>query len=861
MRNLGSARFGVAVLALMAAGALAGCSQARPGSASATAAPEMAQPVAVADKVPMAEGPGTAHPEKWPSGNWPIAKDPAVEARIAALIAQMTVEEKVGQVVQADIGSVTPADAKQYHLGSILNGGNSAPGNDEFAAPAKWLALADAYYDVSVDKSGGRIGIPIIWGTDAVHGHSNIVGATLFPHNVGLGAANDVEMMGRIAKATALEIRSTGMEWTFAPTVTVPQDIRWGRAYEGYSEDPKLVASYVGKFIRGLQGEPGGAPMLKGPHVLASTKHFLADGGTDEGRDQGDAKISEEALRDIHGVPYVEAIDAGVQTIMASFSSWNGVKMTGNKSLLDGVLKQRMKFGGFIVSDWNAHGQVEGCTNSSCPQAINAGLDMYMAPDTWKPLYNSLVAQAKDGTIPMARLDDAVGNILRVKIRAGLFEAGRPSTRPYAGRYELLGSAEHRALSREAVRKSLVLLKNDTGILPLRPQSKILVAGDGADDIGRQSGGWTLTWQGTGFGNDKFPGATSIWSGINQAVKSAGGTATLSADGSFKTRPDAAIVVFGETPYAEFQGDIKNAMLKPENAGPIATMKKLKAQGIPVVAVFISGRPMFVNSAINASDAFVAAWLPGSEGGGLSDMLFRVKDGRVRYDFSGKLSFSWPMTADVKGAKLFPLGYGLSYGAPKRVGMLSEESGIADTAGSAGIFFDKGVPASSWSLQVSSPEAGITRITSTPVSAAAGRVQVTAIDYLTQEGARRFIWRGDGAASVEMATQAPIDIDRESNADILVLMTMRIDGKPTAPIMLSSTCGANCASEINADQLASLPIGTWKTVGVPLKCFANRGTDMKKVDVPIRLTTSGKLDMSLSRVALGTVSDMVISCK
>jgi beta-glucosidase len=847
---------GAALMAL----AVSGCTMERPKTASDAAAPMDAKPMAEKPSA-VAEAPGTAHPELWPTGNWPTSRNPAVEARIAALISNMTIEEKVGQVVQADIGSVTPAEAKEYHLGSILNGGNSAPGNDEYAPAQKWLELADSFYDASVDKSDGRIAIPILWGTDAVHGHSNIVGATLFPHNVGLGAANDVDLIGRIAKATALEIRTTGMEWTFAPTVTVPQDIRWGRAYEGYSEDPKLVASYVGRFIRGLQGEPGGGPLLKGPYVMASTKHFLADGGTEEGRDQGDAKISEAELRDIHGLPYVEAINAGVQTIMVSFSSWNGKKMTGNKSLLTGVLKERMRYDGFIISDWNAHGQVEGCTNSSCPQAINAGLDMYMAPDTWKPLYKSLVTQAKDGTIPMARLDDAVGNILRVKINAGLFEAGRPSSRPYAGKYEILGSPEHRALAREAVRKSLVLLKNDTGVLPLRPQSNILVAGDGADDIGKQSGGWTLTWQGTGFGNDKLPGATSLWAGINQAVKAAGGSATLSPDGSFTKRPDSAIVIFGETPYAEFQGDLKNAMLKPENAGPLATMKKLKAQGIPVVAVFISGRPMFVNPALNASDAFVAAWLPGSEGGGLSDVLFRKKDGSIQHDFTGKLSFSWPMTADVKGSKLFPLGYGQSYAAPKKLGKISEESGIAEDSISTDLYFKNGSPSASWSLQVSSPEAGITRITSTPVAAAAGRVQVTAVDHEIQEGARRFVWRGDGPASVELATQAPINIDRESNADILVLMTVRIDGKPTAPVRLSTTCGSNCGSEIVTDQFANLPLGQWKTVAVPLKCLANRGTDMKKVDVPIRLTTSGKFDMSLSKVALGTVSDMVISCK
>lgn len=804
--------------------------------------------------------PTAVHPEIWPQANWPYAKNAEVESRIEALLARMSIEEKVGQVVQADIASVTPDDARQYHLGSILNGGNSAPGNDEFAPAEKWLALADAFYDASVDKTGGRTAIPIFWGTDAVHGHSNIVGATLFPHNVGLGAMNDPDLMEKIAKATALELRSTGIEWTFAPTITVPQDGRWGRAYEGYSQDPKLVSSYVGRFIKGLQGVPGDAPMLKGPYVLASTKHFLADGGTFEGRDQGDARISEEELRDIHGYPYIAAIDAGVQTIMASFSSWQGDKITGHKGLLTDVLKQRMRFGGFIVSDWNAHGQVAGCTNSSCPQAINAGLDMYMAPDTWKPLYHSLVAQVKDGTVPMSRLNDAVSNILRVKIRAGLFEAGRPSSRPYSGKFELLGKAEHRALAREAVRKSLVLIKNDRQLLPLKADSNILVAGDGADDIGRQSGGWTLTWQGTGMGNDKFPGATSIWKGINDAVVAAGGTAISSPDGSFTKRPDAAIVVFGETPYAEFQGDLNTLQLKPENQGPLATMRKLKAQGIPVVALFVTGRPLWVNREINASDAFVTAWLPGSEGAGVADLLFRGKDGKVAHDFQGRLSFTWPATADAQGAKLFPLGYGLSVTDNAVQKRLSEDSGIRDSGDTPGRYFDKGLPASSWSLIVTDGQADSTRITTVPVDAVSGRVRVSAVDHLTQEGARRFVSSGGGTSMIQLATHAPVDVSRETNGDVMLLMTAKFDARPDAPVKLSVRCGQQCRGEFAPRELFSPPIGKWQTFGIPLKCFAKAGADMSRLDAVFELSTVGELDLSISRIELGTVADEELRC-
>jgi beta-glucosidase len=802
----------------------------------------------------------TINAEKWPQANWPYAKDPVVESRIKNLLARMSVEEKVGQVIQADIASVTPQEAREFHLGSILNGGNSAPGNDEFAPAEKWLALADAFYDASVDKTGGRTAIPIFWGTDAVHGHSNIVGATLFPHNVGLGAMNDPDLMEKIAKATALELRSTGIEWTFAPTITVPQDGRWGRAYEGYSQDPKLVSTYVGRFIKGLQGAPGDSPILKGPYVLASTKHFIADGGTFEGRDQGDARISEEELRDIHGYPYVAAINAGVQTIMASFSSWQGEKITGHKGLLTDVLKQRMRFGGFIVSDWNAHGQIAGCTNSSCPQAINAGLDMYMAPDTWKPLYKSLVSQVNDGIVPMSRLDDAVANILRVKIRAGLFEAGRPSSRLYSGKFDLIGKTEHRNLAREAVRKSLVLIKNDGQLLPLKPASNILVAGDGADDIGRQSGGWTLTWQGTGVGNDKFPGATSILQAIREAASAAGGTVTHSPDGSFVKRPDVAIVVFGETPYAEFQGDLNTLQLKPENQGPLATMRKLKAQGVPVVGLFVTGRPLWVNREINASDAFVSLWLPGSEGGGVADMLFRDGDNDIAYDFQGRLSFTWPATADAQAAKLFPLGYGLSVHENRTMARLAENTGVNGSGDNAGRYFDKGLPASSWSLIVTDGQADSTRITTVPVDVMKGRVRVSAINYLTQEGARRFVFRGGGTSIIQLTTQIPVDVSRETTGDVLLLMTMRFDSQPDMPINLSVRCGQNCRGEIAPIGLVEKASGVWKTLGIPLKCFAKAQVNMTKIDTIMELSTIGKLDMSISKVELGTVADEIISC-
>jgi beta-glucosidase len=801
--------------------------------------------------------PGVAHPEIWPAYDYPVPESAETEARIADLIRRMTLEEKIGQLVQGDLCCVTPEDVRRYNLGSVLNGGNSGPGGDDLAPAEKWLEAADAFYEASVDTSDGGVGIPIVWGTDAVHGHSNIIGATLFPHNIGLGAMRDPELIERIGAATATEIRVTGQEWTFAPTVTVPQDFRWGRAYEGYSSDPALVSSYVGAMVRGLQGPPDGGSILARGKVIASTKHFLADGGTDRGVDQGDAKISEEELRDIHGAPYGPAIEEGVATVMASFSSWQGRKMTGNHSLLTGVLKERMDFGGFVVSDWNAHGQVEGCTNESCPQALLAGIDMYMAPDTWKAIYEDLLARARAGEIPQERIDEAVARILRVKMRLGLFEAGKPSSRPLSGQWELLGSPEHRALAREAVRKSLVLLKNQ-GALPIRPGGRLLVAGDGADDIARQSGGWTLTWQGTGVDNSHFPGATSLWEGLRQAVTAGGGTAELSPDGSFTQRPDAAVVVFGEKPYAEFQGDRASLQLDPELTAPYETMRRLKAQGIPVVAVMITGRPLYVNPALNAADAFVVAWLPGSEGAGLADVLIARPDGQPSFDFTGKLPAAWPRTADMAEGELFPFGYGLSYGSPASEWTPLPEDAGAAAAGDSRTFLAAGVPASSWSLHIVDPSqsGSQTRLTTFPAEALGGRARITVEEGAVQEGARRFRIAGDQAA-VSLDTFEPIDISRETNGDVMLLVTLRmVDAPDGAAIAMRSADGTLQMSPVELPESTGLV-----RYGLSLKCLRDKGLDMTTISSPLILATEGAADFLLTDVRLGTDAEAVLPCR
>jgi len=595
-----------------------------------------------------------------------VIADTDVESQVDEILSHLTLEQKVGQMIQAEIQHVTPEEVRKYQLGSVLNGGGSFPGQKKHASVQDWIELADAYFLASRDTSKGRSGIPVIWGTDAVHGHNNVIGATIFPHNIGLGAARDPDLARRIGEVTAREVAATGIDWTFAPTIAVVNDVRWGRTYESFSNRPELVASYAREIVKGIQG---GAEQLRreDTKIIATAKHFLGDGGTHRGVDQGDTRMPLDELLNVHGQAYVSAIEAGVQTVMASFNSWNGKKVHGSKYLLTEILKQEMDFDGFVISDWNGIEQVAGCEVNSCAEAINAGVDMIMVPEDWKATLQSTIRQAKSGEIPMSRIDDAVRRILRVKVRAGMFEKGAPSTREVVSE-GYVGHPEHRAIAREAVRKSLVLLKNDNELLPLDASQHVLVAGDGADNISKQTGGWTITWQGTENANSDFPGAISIYGGICNAVEAAGGTATLSEDGQYKERPDVAIVVFGENPYAEGDGDISSLEYQAKRKTDLDLIESFRAAGVPVVSVFLSGRPMSINREISASDAFVAAWLPGSEGEGVADLLLRDAQGGVIHDFTGKLPFNWPARELNKTndempvlANKFPRGYGLHY--------------------------------------------------------------------------------------------------------------------------------------------------------------------------------------------------------
>lgn len=596
-----------------------------------------------------------------------------LEKRVGAILAHMTTAQKVGQLIQVNMRMATPDDVRRYHLGSIMASGNSGPNGQEFGTPRQWLAAADAYYRASKDSRNGNVGVPVLFGFDAVHGANKIIGATLFPQNIGLGAARDLALVREVGADTAEEMRAAGIAWTFAPSVSVPQDLRWGRTYEGYAEDPALVARDARAAIEGLQGVPGTHAFLGAAHVIATAKHFIGDGATRDGVDRGNAAVSEARLRNVAAGSFVAAVDAGVQSVMVSLSRWHGLPVLANRSLLTGVLKERMRFGGIVLGDWDAQGQVPGCSVANCPQAFTNGADMLMASDDWRGLYSNTLREAEAGMIAMHRIDDAVARILRVKLRLGLLDGGSPSSQPLAGHFDLIGSAVHRTLARRAVRESLVLLKNADRILPLNPDQRVLIAGKGANDIAMQCGGWTLDWQGDNLTNANFPGAQSIWDGLRAKVDAAGGHAELSVDGSYARKPDVAIVVFGETPYAEYVGDLKTVAY---TGAPydLQLVQRLRRHGIPVVAVFLTGRPLYVTPIIDAVSAFVVAWLPGSEGEGIADVLLRDGDGRIVHDFRGKLPYAWPRTPtqgprDVRknGRALFPFGSGLTYAYPRAI--------------------------------------------------------------------------------------------------------------------------------------------------------------------------------------------------
>ena len=594
-----------------------------------------------------------------------------VAARVEDLVSRMTLAEKIGQMTQVEKNSISPAEVKTFFVGSVLSGGGGSPNQNTAEA---WAKMVDGYQEAALQT---RLGIPMIYGVDAVHGHANLKGATFFPHNIGLGATADPDLMFRIGQATAIEMWATGIPWNFGPVVAVPQDIRWGRTYEGFSEDTDLVTQLSIPYLEGLQSSPIDNHDSGSLMSLGTAKHFIGDGGTAWGTstssgmgvkyqlDQGDMLMDEAQVRALFLPPYQAAVDAGVQSVMISFSSWNGLKMHGHDYMINEVLKGELGFKGFVISDWQGIDQITPRYYDAVVAAINAGVDMNMVPYAYSKYLVTLNEAVENGDVSMERIDDAVRRILTVKFELGLFE--QPFSRPDL--VDQVGSEAHRALAREAVRKSLVLLKNEGDVLPLAKDTNLIfVAGNGADDIGLQSGGWSIQWQGQA--GNITPG-TTILEGI-QAVANTEGQVVYSANGVFNDQLDengnptiaeVGIVVVGEIPYAEGVGDQSDLRLTIKD---VQLINEMRIRSEKLVVILLSGRPMVITDQYPTADAWVAAWLPGTQGEGVADVLFGD------YPFTGKLPFTWPRNneqlpininnlGDKTGCEgpLFPFGYGL----------------------------------------------------------------------------------------------------------------------------------------------------------------------------------------------------------
>jgi beta-glucosidase len=611
-----------------------------------------------------------------------------IDQRVEALLCRMSLDQKLGQMTLSERASATPKDVKDHHLGGVLSCSGSYPGQNR---PADWVAMNDAYWAASMTEDDQHLAIPVIYGIDAVHGNANVTGATIFPHNIGLGAAHDPELITQVASITAREVLATGLEWAFAPNLAVACNIHWGRTYESYSQQPTTVSAYAEAFVKELQADLGS------DSVVACVKHWVGDGGTTNGINQGETTLAEDDLQRLHIAPYRAAINAGALSIMASFNSWNGDKCHGHKYLLTDVLKNKMQFQGFVISDWDGIDYLSEDYHNAIALAVNAGIDMFMVPENWRKFIGHLKQHVTRGSVSIKRIDDAVQRILRAKFAYGLFDKPRPADRFWSN-HKSFGGPEHRAVARAAVRKSLVLLKNNDALLPLNKDTRVYVAGKNAHNRGHQCGGFTLTWQGVS-GNDALEGGTSVWEGISQTA--ANSCLSQNTDGSDADPDlhDVAIIVIGETPYAEGLGDVRTgdhiiveagsqikgsmnvlepygstlelARLHPED---LQTIKTVTDMGIPTVVVMISGRPLVVNQELQASSAFVAAWLPGSEGQGVADVLFGD------FDFQGRLPFSWPANItdslydNNAGKPLFSCGYGLTYSQPPFVHALKSLS-------------------------------------------------------------------------------------------------------------------------------------------------------------------------------------------
>ncbi|UJF18680.1 glycoside hydrolase family 3 C-terminal domain-containing protein [Vibrio sp. SS-MA-C1-2] len=866
----------------------------------------------------------------WPATRSAVPQDPAIEAMVANIVAQMTLEEKVGQMVQPDLREVTPEEAAEYKLGSLLNGGGGWPNNDKYATAEDWAKESDKYWTALKEVYADRgFDIPFMWATDAVHGHNNVFRATVFPHNIGLGAANNPDLIYEIGQATAQEIVATGLDWTFAPTVASPRDYRWGRVYEGYSEDPEIIFQYAKRMVEGLQG---GAEGLKGQdHVISNVKHWVGDGGTLGGVDHGQNRYTEEYLMNIHATGYFGGLEAGAQVVMSSFNSWwnpnnydpmvetryldqdtggdymQNQKIHGSKYLINDVLKEKMGFDGIVVTDWNGQGEINGCSASDCAQAVIAGNDVFMVTsrNDWQAFYHNVIAQVQSGEISMDRIDDAVTRILRVKARADLWNKPAPSLRKNAGDEELLGSAEHRALAREAVSQSLVLLKNNEQTLPLSSDQPYLLAGSAMDSIQKQTGGWSLTWQGDGNTIEKdFPGAETMLTALKDQV----GEANVYTNMADAPEGTTAIVVIGEDPYAEMFGDISKAQtlefskLKGSYASDLAKIKELKEAGFNVVTVFYSGRPLYVNEELNSSDAFVAGWLPGTEAGGITDVLFGV-DGR---DFTGRLSYSWPkmkcsttinrhapnidgyqtpidgitgelIEQDIEGENqpLFPYGYGLSYDSQSEelasegdlnaipldprdygCGMSEPDNGVAEFPleifgkDAKGEFIARmSGGANGWQdVEIGRGETTIGSVTTNGIDYQGMQQSALHVEFAGNVGE----FDGNSAAQIFMQTAdgKGADYNRYVNAESTLEFDIEMLSEAPESLVLSAHCEYPCMGEVKINKVLPAVDTGWTTIKVPVECLVENGMAYQMMNTPFLLFSTDAVEFNVGAVRM-----------
>jgi beta-glucosidase len=789
----------------------------------------------------------------WPHITSAVKKDKAMEARIAQIAAGMTLAQKVGQMTQPEIKFITPEQVREYNVGSVLNGGGSWPQGNKYATAADWVKLADAYYDASM-STDMKVKVPVIWGIDAMHGNSNMYGATLFPHNIGLGAAHDAKLIGEMAKSVAKAVRATGIDWVFAPTLAVVRDDRWGRTYESFSEDPAIVKEYAGVYVKGLQGN-----LKDDSTVVATAKHFVGDGGTAEGKDRGENQSTMSEMINIHAQGYYPALKEGVQTVMASFNSWNDIKggvdhgkMHGSKELLTDALKTKMGFDGLVVSDWNAITEVPGCAEDSCAASINAGVDMVMVPEKWKTFIANTIAQVEKGEIPMSRIDDAVSRILRVKLRAGLFDGKKPSQNAYAGTQEAL---QYRDLARQAVRESLVLLKNNGGVLPLARGKQILVVGKSADNMANQSGGWSLTWQGTDNKNSDYPFSDTILAGIQDAAGKDNVTFSANAAGVDVSKFDAVIAVIGETPYAEGDGDIgPSGTLRLSGRHPedLAVLKAVSGKGKPVVTVLVAGRPLYANDILNLSDSFVSAWLPGTEGKGVSDVLFRKADGKVNADFRGKLSFSWPKSAcqsplnvgDAGYDPLFKYGYGLTYASRSTLPVLDAGYAPGGCGKTTSMPVYNPADRATFALYVTS--GGQTVALGADLNAVFNlpTVKVETAQINTQQDAKRLTWSGPAKLSAQSvkASALPAFAATDGALQFDVIVSAAPQGK--AGIGMDN-------AELDASAVFQRMAGKGKqTVKIPLSCFSAQGLKPDAVSTPFSVSSDAPFAATFANIQI-----------